>query len=366
MSIAIGLWSVQLTPGKEEVIVPQADLRITNVALSDELADSNGRTTVKFTYVTPMQMDSDDEEEDGDVEPPQTNTTVICSLTPGKIEQATADIILEQDEEYLFTVVGKNSVYLTGNYIDQTSADHPPFDDEDDSDMDSEDAYDLRDVSSDVEMHADDFDLESDASRFEEVHDEEPAKAQKRPRESDVVDADSSKPSKAEKKQNKKLKAESGKAVAAGAEKKDEEKKEEKKSEKKDEKKEAKKDKKDKKEGDAKEAKEQELAGGVKFKDAKVGSGPTAKKGNTVSMRYIGKLTNGKVFDSNTKGKPFTFQLGKGEVIKGWDVGIAGMQVGSERKLTIPPNMGYGKRGAGKDIPPNATLIFEVKLIEIK
>ncbi|TFK44817.1 hypothetical protein BDQ12DRAFT_673624 [Crucibulum laeve] len=349
MSIAIGVWSIILTPGKEEVVVPQADLRITNAALGDELADAIGRTTVKFTYDTLIRVEDEDEE----IEAPPTTTTILCSLTGGKVEQVTTDLILEENEEYTFQVVGKNAVYLTGNYIDQTAANQPPFGD--DSDEDDEDDYDLREVSSDVEMDPAELgldDVESDASRFEEVQDEEPVKSQKRPRESD---ADASKASKTEKKQNKKLKAEGGAAVPAGEE------AEDKKDGKKD-----KKDKKDKKEAaDKPKVVEREIAGGIKIKDTKVGTGPAAKKGNTVSMRYIGKLTNGKVFDSNTKGKPFTFHLGRGEVIKGWDEGILGMQVGGERKLTLPPAMGYGKRGTD-GIPGNSTLIFEVKLMEIK
>jgi len=109
----------------------------------------------------------------------------------------------------------------------------------------------------------------------------------------------------------------------------------------------------------------QTTAGGVIIEDFKIGTGPMAKKGNTLQMRYIGKLTNGKEFDKNTKGKPLSFHLGKGEVIKGWDEGLAGMQVGGERKLTIPANLAYGKKGQN-GIPPNSTLIFEVKLLEIK
>ncbi|KAK6519849.1 peptidylprolyl isomerase fpr4 [Arthrobotrys conoides] len=104
---------------------------------------------------------------------------------------------------------------------------------------------------------------------------------------------------------------------------------------------------------------------GVKIEDHKLGSGPEAKKGQKVSMRYIGKLTDGKVFDSNKKGKPFTFNLGKGDVIKGWDIGVAGMKVGGERKLVIPSNLAYGSK-ALPGIPKNSTLVFEVKLLEIK
>lgn len=86
------------------------------------------------------------------------------------------------------------------------------------------------------------------------------------------------------------------------------------------------------------------LPSGVKIEDRKVGSGPQAKAGNRLGMRYVGRLQNGKQFDANTKGKPFSFRLGKGEVIGGWDEGLKGMQVGGERRLTIPPKMGYGAR----------------------
>lgn len=83
-------------------------------------------------------------------------------------------------------------------------------------------------------------------------------------------------------------------------------------------------------------------------------------------MRYIGKLaSNGKVFDSNTKGKPFSFKLGRGEVIKAWDEGVAGIKVGEERRLTCPPSIAYGSRGAPPDIPGNSTLVFDIKCVSI-
>ena len=97
---------------------------------------------------------------------------------------------------------------------------------------------------------------------------------------------------------------------------------------------------------------------GVTVDDKTVGSGPMAKAGQKVSMRYIGKLDNGKVFDSNTKGKPFTFTLGKGEVIKGWDIGIAGMQPGGERRVTIPAELAYGRK-ALPGIPAGSQLTFD-------
>jgi FK506-binding nuclear protein len=103
---------------------------------------------------------------------------------------------------------------------------------------------------------------------------------------------------------------------------------------------------------------------GVTIDDRKIGTGPAAKKGDRVGMRYIGKFLDGKVFDSNKKGTPFRFKIGSGEVIKGWDIGIEGMAVGGERRLTIPARLAYGKEKT-PGIPPNSTLQFDVKLLEI-
>jgi peptidylprolyl isomerase len=103
----------------------------------------------------------------------------------------------------------------------------------------------------------------------------------------------------------------------------------------------------------------------VEIEDLKLGDGPVAKTGDLVEVHYTGKLTSGKVFDSRTSGPGFRFRLGKGEVIPGWDEGIPGMKVGGKRKLTIPPRLAYGEQGSGNRIPPNATLIFEIDLLQI-
>jgi len=105
----------------------------------------------------------------------------------------------------------------------------------------------------------------------------------------------------------------------------------------------------------------------LKIEELKVGDGTEAVAGKSVSVHYTGTLTDGKKFDSSLdRGQPFRFQLGAGQVIQGWDKGVAGMKIGGKRKLTIPPHLGYGERGAGGVIPPNATLIFEVELLGVE
>ena len=100
--------------------------------------------------------------------------------------------------------------------------------------------------------------------------------------------------------------------------------------------------------------------------DIKVGDGAEAVSGKKVTVHYVGTLTNGNKFDSSRdRGKGFSFKLGAGEVIKGWDQGVAGMKVGEMRKLTIPSDLAYGARGFPPVIPPNATLVFEVELLEV-
>src|SRR3954468_8420477 len=112
-------------------------------------------------------------------------------------------------------------------------------------------------------------------------------------------------------------------------------------------------------------------ASGLLIEDLVVGNGATAAAGQRVSVHYTGWLDSGgkpgaKVDSSKDRGPPFMFSLGKGEVIRGWDEGVAGMKIGGKRKLTIPPDLGYGARGAGGAIPPNATLLFEVELLAVR
>lgn len=114
-------------------------------------------------------------------------------------------------------------------------------------------------------------------------------------------------------------------------------------------------------------AQEITTSSGLKYVDQVVGTGDVAVVGKTANVHYTGWLENGKKFDSSVdRGQPFSFPLGAGRVIKGWDEGVQGMKVGGKRKLTIPSDLGYGSRGAGGVIPPNATLIFDVELLGVR
>jgi peptidylprolyl isomerase len=118
-------------------------------------------------------------------------------------------------------------------------------------------------------------------------------------------------------------------------------------------------------------AQETTTASGLRIIDTKVGDGVTPKTGQSCVMHYTGWLYNdgvkGEKFDSSLdRGQPFAFNIGKGQVIQGWDEGVASMKVGGKRTLIIPPELGYGARGAGGVIPPNATLIFDVELLDVK
>ncbi|HZF07683.1 MAG TPA: FKBP-type peptidyl-prolyl cis-trans isomerase [Thermoanaerobaculia bacterium] len=115
------------------------------------------------------------------------------------------------------------------------------------------------------------------------------------------------------------------------------------------------------------DAKEVVMPNGLKYTDLKVGEGDEAKTGQIVSVHYTGWLTNGTKFDSSLDRKQaFSFKLGAGQVIEGWDKGVAGMKVGGKRKLTIPPGLGYGSQSVGGVIPPNSTLVFDVELLGVK
>ncbi|KAJ2779501.1 peptidylprolyl isomerase fpr3 [Coemansia javaensis] len=362
-----GFWGLKIAPGKTYSQTVDASFRVSGAALGATLADE-GRTSVVLTI---------DEK-----------SFVLCSLTPGGTEQHLLDLSLTEGEEITFETQGNNEVHLTGNFIDDAP---DSSDDEDDgeggldlSKATPEEIEELigmgiikpEDLLAEDDSDDEDYDSEDAAldGRIEEItEEEEAALVDGEDEDEDEEDEDDEeeapqpvtelkiKKQAAEKKRKAaeaaaeaEAEAEAAAAAAKG---------------KKAKKDEAKKDATPKKEAPKKDepkTKTMELAGGVTAEVMKEGAGPGAKKGARVGMYYIGKLTNGKVFDKNTKGKPFWFRLGAGEVIKGWDVGIAGMKKGGERRLTIPAAMAYGKRGAPPDIPPNATLVFDIRLVEFK
>ncbi|KAL4787290.1 hypothetical protein BJX76DRAFT_345591 [Aspergillus varians] len=321
--------------------------------------------------------DEDDESEEG----LDLDEMVVCTLDPERNYQQPLDITVAEGERVFFKVTGTHTIYLTGNYVMPLDDGHDHDEDEDDEDdydlSPDEDELDIDDIMMGADDESDDLD-DLENPRITEVDSEEEqapklvdAKGKKKRAADeasleDLIAKDSKTKSAANaesKKQQKKLKKNNGEASAVDA---------------KAEPKEAKKVQfaKNLEQGPtpSKETKPADKptgslgvkeVKGVTIDDKKLGTGAAATAGKTIAMRYIGKLENGKVFDSNKKGKPFTFKLGKGEVIKGWDIGVAGMAVGGERRITIPPNLAYGKKSL-PGIPGNSKLIFDVKLLEIK
>jgi FK506-binding nuclear protein len=289
-------------------------------------------------------------------------------LTPEKHENQVMDIYLAEQDEVSFKVVGNCSVDITGNNVamlpDGGNDDPEMYGEEDgsegsDEEIDSElagiEGSEGSEGEEDEEDSEEDAEMEFDAALMEEIlkRKAEPfvQPGTKKAKITAIVEEEVVQKSK------KQLKKERQAAAEESA----------KESQKKEVKKEVKEVKEVKKVAEpAEKAVSKTLPSGLILEDHVVGKGPQAKSGQKVSVRYIGKLLNGKVFDSNTKGAPFSFKLGKGEVIKGWDVGVQGMHVGGTRKITCPPAMAYGSRGAPPDIPKNATLTFEVKLLQIK
>lgn len=302
---------------------------------------------------------SSDEEDDEDV-----SEFVVCTLSPKVQFQQTIDLTITPDEEVYFVVTGSYPVHLTGNYVE-----HPADEDsEDEYDEDSDDEYNLTPDEDEI-IDGEEYDLDDleDASdienKIEELVEEEAQGSKKR--NAEEPEAPTSKKSKKAKKEDKKSvqftkELEQGPTGSTLVEEKADKKGKKEKSKKEEPKKQE-----PKKEEASKKFPTKTLLGGVITEDRKAGKGQTAKSGNKVGIRYIGKLKNGKVFDKNTSGKPFIFGLGKGECIKGFDLGVAGMAVGGERRVVIPAKMGYGSQ-ALPGIPANSELTFDIKLVSIK
>jgi FK506-binding nuclear protein len=355
---------------------------------------ANGAQSSKKGKEKAMEIDQDedsDEDQNSDSsldDEPELEQFVICTLDSEKTYQQPLNLTIGADEKVFFSVSGNHTVYLTGNYI------VPHEHDEDSEDEDyGEDGYDLdpnemegdedsSDESDELDGLEDPRIIELESGDEEEqapkLVDTKGKKGKKRPAEDDLDELIAKETKTAEpklsKKQQKKLKNNQGEAVSAEGKQAPQTPKDSVKS--------------DKKvqfakqleqgpTGSAEKAKQAPAdkpkhvpsvkeRDGVTIDDRTMGNGRVVKPGDKVSVRYIGRLaSNGSVFDANKKGKPFSFTVGKGEVIKGWDSGLVGMAPGGERRLTIPPKMAYGSRRMG-EIPANSTLKFDIKLLEIK
>ncbi|GAA5935878.1 hypothetical protein JCM10213_002145 [Rhodosporidiobolus nylandii] len=366
--LVLGLWSVVLQPGTTLSQKTTPAIQITNISYGAEVkGDARSAVLMKYPEFEQESDDEDDEDEEdeddeeGGIKLPKliTKETCLAVLKPNGTEQVSVNVNLVEDVEIVeFSVTGENPVHVVGHYIRQEDFDQEPYSDEEgygSEDFDEDSDFDEEELSGLI-AGSEDESMEDAADRIQELKEEKKA-SKKRPAveeapaadDSTVSAADVAGLSKAQKKKlAKKQKAETGEAVAPAVEKKAEVPTPK------------------KAEAPKKAAsKTQTLAGGLEITDAKEGTGAAAKSGSKVGMRYIGKLDNGKVFDSNTKGAPLNFTLGRGQVIKGWDMGVVGMKVGGERKLKIPAALAYGKQKL-PGIPPNSTLNFDVKLVSLK
>ncbi|KAI8802870.1 hypothetical protein BJ742DRAFT_831741 [Cladochytrium replicatum] len=338
----LSFWGLVLEPNKSYSQVVESDFRISMATLAKK-GNSNKPVIVQVTV--------------------EDSTFNLCTLQSGHTENQPLEIYFSEGEEISLQAVGDAAVHLTGfHYVDtalmdgtrRTSNNSLPHniggDDMDDEGEEDEDDEDEEGAEYDEELLAKLVNGEA-MEEDDDEDDEDEAEVEVAPKAGSKRKNGEKEPS------AKKVKFEIDKAAA-----KQEAPKEQKQKEKKQEKKEQQAAKESKKEGDNVRT----LPSGLVVEDVETGNGPKAKKGSTVAVRYIGKLSNGKVFDSNVKGQPLSFTVGKGEVIKGWDMGLDGMTVGSKRKLTIPPALAYGSRGAPPEIPPNSTLHFEVKLLSVK
>ncbi|EPY51960.1 FKBP-type peptidyl-prolyl cis-trans isomerase [Schizosaccharomyces cryophilus OY26] len=317
------------------------------MAALDPAVKSNDPVTVKV--ITRLQH-SDDEDEEDEEKDDEEEQFVLCTLKKGAIYQQPINLTFSPGEEVFFEKAGDATVYLSGS----CTVTNVPEDSED-SDMDDDESGDDEDFIFNDDGLSEDEDFDFAASENEDEDESEDGGARIEELGSDEEQQED------EQKQGSKLESPQKK------EKHTQEKEEEVESKKRPSEETPDTEEKEKKQKSEKPAKtyaKKTLEGNVVVQDKVIGNGPAAKKGKRVSMRYIGRLKNGKVFDKNINGKPFVFNLGLEEVIRGWDIGVAGMQVGGERTLHIPSLMAYGaKRLPG--IPANSDLIFDVKLLAV-
>ncbi|CCD24630.1 peptidylprolyl isomerase FPR3 NDAI_0D03160 [Naumovozyma dairenensis CBS 421] len=306
-------------------------------ASSEEEEEEEKETKKSKTKKSKKEEESEEDSEDEDDIDDEFEEFVLVTLSPKSQFQQALDITIAPEEDVQFVVTGSYSISLSGNYV-KHPFDTPMMDDEDEHE--DEEDYDSEEDDEEYSSAEDDLDDISDEEvKIEEIEENE-----------EEIKKESKKETKNKKrKQEEEAKAEAESNKSKRVKKVDF--------------------KKDLEEGPTKKKDEKPkakvLEGGIMIEDRVVGKGPQVKKGSKIGMRYIGKLKNGKVFDKNTNGKPFSFKLGHGEVIKGWDIGVAGMAVGGERRIIIPAPYAYGKQ-ALPGIPANSQLTFDVKLVSMK
>ncbi|XP_034114368.2 39 kDa FK506-binding nuclear protein [Drosophila albomicans] len=310
------------------------------------------------------------------------NKFIVATLSKN-IPQIALDLNFCKGDKIMFQTTGNASVSLIGYLHDAEESDDEDFEDDEyaalaeglekgegaENESDSEEGSDDEEDEDDSKLAAEysSF-LEDNESGEEEQSDDDDEEEEEDDEESDEEDTPKAKKAKIAESAKKPAKAQNG---VAKADKKQQQQQQQQQQKSKKDKKAAGEDKKEQPKG--KEGKQQQqqqqsggertIAGGVKVQDLNAGNGPEAKQGKRVSVYYIGRLkSNNKTFDSMQKGNGFKFALGGGEVIKGWDVGVAGMKVGGKRRITCPAHMAYGARGHPPTIPPNSTLVFDVEL----
>lgn len=311
------------------------------MAALDPLSPVDEKKTPSTLRLIRLSENSEDDLDEDEEDAEDTEPVTLLTLSPSTQFQQSIDVYVSPTESLCFQVIGSYPIHLTGNIVDHPlteellEEEEDDEDNEDDEDSEEDSEEDDEDVPDAIDIEAADDAEDSEDSEDSEEEEEEEESEDEEPRVKEVTESE----------------PEPKKRVAAdqaGT---------------------------DKKKVKFSASLEQgptpskfptkKLDGGVVIEDRKAGEGPSAKRGSRVSMRYVGKLANGKVFDKNTSGKPFTFSLGRGEVIRGWDIGINGMKAGGERRIIIPAPMAYGKQSL-PGIPKNSELRFDVKCLSIK
>ncbi|KAG5519552.1 hypothetical protein PMAC_001707 [Pneumocystis sp. 'macacae'] len=383
----VALWGCKVNPGKRISAHDGKDaagaFHLTMAAI-DSSDKSSKPSTIKVIRRPKIDDDDDENNDNGGISESDLKELevefVLCTLKHGDQYQQCLNLTFSEDEEVFFTTSGDCPVYLTGNYIvpsdidddyDISSDEDELFDkysdgscingsESDELDDDNPKIEELSSSESKVSDSEKKINLSDDGSDLDNMisNDFNKKNTKKRPQDSGDLDMQ-----KLSKKQLKKLKSTSKFAHT-------QEKNKSNTSMKQDNlvssdlqsPKSAVNFVKDADQDSNKASKSRMLEGGVTVEDKVIGKGPQAKNGSKIGVRYIGKLPNGEQFDSNTKGQPFVFTLGKGEVIKGWDIGIKGMALGGQRRIVIPSSMAYGKKSIS-GIPGNSDLVFDIKLV---